>query len=183
MDRETKMLFQLLEEEDKEAQYKAFILLLESMEEEVDWIYEVWDQLVEDLTSKDNHKRSRAGQFLCYLAISDSEKRLLNDFEKIWKVTYDDKFVTARHTLQASWHIGLAGEQQLERLLDSYEERFKEAMIEKNGSLIRSDISKNLKKIYTIKKNIEIKQLSLSLIDLEENVKYKKKYERIWQYK
>jgi hypothetical protein len=42
----------------------------------VDWTYEVWNELVENLTDKDPHQRAaRAAQFLAALAISDSEKR------------------------------------------------------------------------------------------------------------
>ncbi|WP_349774455.1 hypothetical protein [Mesobacillus maritimus] len=41
--------------------------------EPVNWAYEVWNQLVTELTDKDAHKRSRAAQFLSQLAISDPE--------------------------------------------------------------------------------------------------------------
>lgn len=40
----------------------------------VDWIYEVFNQLIEGLTCKDNHRQSRAAQFFSNLAISDHEK-------------------------------------------------------------------------------------------------------------
>lgn len=181
MDAETNMLFELLDEGDQEAQYKSFVLLLEMMEEEVEWTYEVWNEWLERLSSPDPLDRARAGQFLCYLAISDPEKRILRDFDTIWKVTYDEKFVTARHTLQASWRVGLAGEDQRQMLLKHYGMRFEEAGVEKNGTLLRSDITKNLKQLYDTTKDVEIKQFSLSLIELEENINYKKKYEKIWK--
>lgn len=181
MDSETRMLFDLLEESDKETQYKAFVLLLEAMEEKVNWTYEVWDDLVEDLSSIDNHKRARAGQFLSYLAISDPEKRIVKDFSKVWKVTYDERFVTARHTLQASWRIGLAGEEQKELLLNHYKRRFKEAENEKNDTMIRSDITKNLKQLYEVLQDVKIKEMSLKLIDKEQDLKYRKKYEKVWR--
>jgi hypothetical protein len=56
-------------------------------EEEVDWDYDVWGQPVKDLTDSDNHRRSRAAQFLCGLAKSDPEKRMLKDFPAVWEVT------------------------------------------------------------------------------------------------
>lgn len=181
MDKEIQMLFQLLEEGDQEASYKAFILLLEAMEEPVEWSYEVWDQLVEDLSSSDAHKRARAGQFLSYLAISDPDKRMIDDFKKVWKVTHDEKFVPARHTLQASWRIALAGEEQLDLVLTHSEKRFKQAEAEKNSQLIRMDITKNFKQLYDRTKDVEIKQRSLMLIDLEKDQTYKKKYEKVWK--
>lgn len=181
MDTETKMLIELLEEGDNEAQYKAFVLLIEMMEEKVEWSYEIWDDLVTRLSSPDPHDRARAGQFLNYLAISDPDNRILQDFDKIWAVTYDEKFVTARHTLQSSWRVGLGGKEQRQMLLEHYGKRFEEAEREKNGTLIRSDITKNLKELYDTTKDVEIKQFSLSLIDLEKELKYKKKYEKIWK--
>ncbi len=59
-----------------------------------------------------NHRRSRGAQFLAGLAISDPEKRILTIFPTLWEVTKDPKFVTARHSLQAIWRVGLAGEEQ-----------------------------------------------------------------------
>jgi hypothetical protein len=181
MDEEIRMLFELLEGEDKEARYKAFVLLLEAMEEKVDWAYEIWDSWLEKLTSPDAHQRAIAGQFLCYLSISDPEKRLLSDFDKVWAVTYDEKFVTVRHTIQASWRVGLAGEEMRHVLFEKYGKRFEEAANEKNGTLIRSDITKNLKQLYDVIKDVEIKQFSLSLIDLEEDSRYRQKYEKVWR--
>lgn len=69
--------FNHLESPDKEIQYESFKNLLPVTEKEVVWEYEVWNQLILDLNNKDNHKRSRAAQFLSNLAISDSEKRML----------------------------------------------------------------------------------------------------------
>ena len=112
MDSVTKSYFEKLEAGDKEVQYEAFNNILAAISEEVDWAYEVWDELKEWLTDPDNHRRSRAAQFLCGLAISDPEKRMLDDFPSIWTVTKDEKFVTARHSLQSIWKVGLAGEEQ-----------------------------------------------------------------------
>jgi hypothetical protein len=69
----------------------------------VDWAYDVWDQLIKDLIHPNNHQRSRVAQFLCSLAKSDPEKRMLEDFPAVWAVTKDKKFVTARHSLQSIW--------------------------------------------------------------------------------
>ncbi len=41
----------------------------------IDWAFEVWSKLLQDLKNRDNHTRSRVAQFLSYFAISDPEKR------------------------------------------------------------------------------------------------------------
>src|SRR5690625_1664333 len=107
MDEKTSMYFANLESDDRTKQYEAFMNILEITKEEVSWAYEVWDQLVDDLTNSNAHKRSRAAQFLAHLAISDPKNKILDDFSAIWNVTKDEKFVTARHSLQAIWRIGL----------------------------------------------------------------------------
>jgi len=71
----------------------------------VDWAYEVWDDLIEMLSDKDNHVRAIGAQVLCNLARSDPKGRMLKDFEKLLVVTRDERFVTARHTFQAIWKV------------------------------------------------------------------------------
>lgn len=149
--------------------------------EQVNWAYEVWDQLLEDVTAGDNHQRSRAAQFLCNLAISDPEKRILNDFPTVWAVTKDKKFVTARHSLKSIWKIALAGPEQKELVLTNLSDRFINGTDEKNYTLIRYDIIESLKKLYDEVKDEQVKQLALDLIEKEEDTKYKKKYATVWR--
>lgn len=181
MNQDTRMLFEVLEDGDEEAECKAFLLLLEIMEERVDWVYTLWGKLLEDLQSSDYKKRAQAGHFLCYLAISDVENRLLDDFDQLWTLTYDEMFVVSRSVLQVSWRVGLAGEEQRNLLLKSYRKRFKEAVKEQYGALICLDITKNLKRLYDATGEIAIKQTSLELIELEKKWTYKKKYEKVWK--
>ena len=102
--------FENLEGPDKNLQYEAFTNILAATKEKVDWAYEVWDQLIEWLTDADNHRRSRAAQFLSGLAISDPEKRMLKDFPALCEVTKDPRFVTARNSFQSMWKVGLSGD-------------------------------------------------------------------------
>lgn len=80
MDHTIKSYFEQLQSQDKGAQYEAYNQILAATKEKVDWAYEVWDELIKDLTDSDNHRRSRAVQFLSNLAISDPEKRIIDDF-------------------------------------------------------------------------------------------------------
>ena len=172
-----------LRSEDRELQNKAFTYILEETEKPVDWAYEAWDELVKDLRHKDNHVRAIASQVLCNLAKSDPENRMLKDFPALLAVTKDERFVTARHCLQALWKIGLAGEKQQKQVVDGLAKRFKECAQEKNCTLIRYDIIQDLKNLYDEVKDEKIKTKALALIETEEDLKYRKKYASVWRTK
>lgn len=180
MDPIIQSLFADLEAKDKNAQYEAFKKLLAVTEEKVDWTYEVWDELVENLTDKDPHQQARAAQFLAVLAISDPEKRILNAFPTLWNVTKDPKFVTARHSLQSIWKVGLAGPEQKEMVVNQLVHRYHECLGEKNDTLIRFDIIQDLRKLYDRVQDEAIKKAAMELIAAEERDKYRKKYSKLW---
>lgn len=173
--------FEDLSSTDKEKQLSAYHTILKATEEPVDWAYEVWEDLKKDLKHKNNHRRSRAAQFLASLAISDPENRMLTDFPEIWKVTYDEKFVTARHALQSIWKVGLAGNEQKELVLHHLTNRFANCLSEKNYTLTRFDIIEDFKKLYDVEQDENLKHLSLKLIESVEEPKYQKKYLAIWK--
>jgi hypothetical protein len=181
MEEQVQRYFDDLESPGREIQFEAYKNLLSVTKEEVDWAYEVWDKLLQDLNDRDNHTRSRAAQFLSYLAISDPEKRMLNDFPLLWEVTRDSKFVTARHSLQSIWRVGLAGDEQQALLMKHFIERFRTCIEEKNYTLIRYDIIQGLRNLYDETKKVDIKQISLDLIATEEDSKYQKKYATVWR--
>ena len=52
-------------------------------------------------TNLDNHNRAIAAQVLCNLAKSDPQYRMLKDFGALLAVIKDERFVTARHCMQA----------------------------------------------------------------------------------
>ncbi|MFL0497878.1 hypothetical protein [Priestia megaterium] len=181
MDNKTQSYFENLEATDKNLQLEAYTNILAVTNEEVDWAYEVWDELKEWLTDPNNHRRSRAAQFLSNLAISDPEKRILKDFPALWKVIKDQKFVTARHSLQAIWKVGLAGPEQKKMVITHLVDRFNTCHNEKNYTLIRFDIIQDLKNLYGEVKDEEIKQKAMNLIETEKDSKYQKKYMSVWK--
>ena len=176
MDNQIKLAFEKSKTGDKDERYEAYQSILHATDKQVDWAYEVWNQLIEDLTHKDNHQRSRAAQYLANLAKSDPEMRIMKDFPKLWEVTKDEKFVTARHSLQSIWKVGIAGTAQKEMVMEVMVERFKKCADEKNFTLIRNDIIQNMKKLYDNFNDEFIKQTALDLIDTVDDKKYKKKY-------
>lgn len=182
MDTKVQKHFNNLESQDKTEQYEAFQALLKEMEKEVPWAYEVWEDLVAGLSDSDNHKRSRYAQFLSRLAAnSDPDNKILKDFFPLWKVTKDKKFVTARHSLQSIWRIGLAGEKQKNLVVNHFVDRFKNGTDEKNYTLIRSDILVGMRDLYDVTNDETIKKLAQELIDVVEDSKYQKKYKKIWK--
>lgn len=166
---------------DKELQNAAYSFLMETTSRPVDWVYDVWDKLVESLHHKDNHVRAIAAQLLCNLAASDPEKRILKDFNALLAVTKDERFVTARHCLQALWKIGLAGQEQKQLVVKGLAKRFEECMIEKNGTLIRADIIQDLKNLYEALGDEAIQVQATALIETETDGKYRKKYATVWK--
>jgi len=181
MDEITRNKLENLRSEDKEIQNKAFSDILEVTDKPVDWVYEVWDEMVSTLGHKDNHLRAISAQVLCNLAKSDPENRMLKDFDALLAVTKDDRFVTARHCLLAIWKVGAAGKEQQKILVGGLEARFKECSTEKNFTLIRYDIIQGLGKLYDEIKDEKIREKALELIATEEDLKYRKKYASLWK--
>ena len=181
MDEITRMNLDHLRSEDSDLQNKAFFYILDATEKPVEWAYEVWDDMVNGLRHKDNHVRAIAAQVLCNLAKSDPENRMLKDFDALIAVTKDERFVTARHSLQAIWKVGVAGKNQRKILMDGLEGRFRECITEKNCTLIRYDIIQCLRNLYDEVKDEKIKEKALELIETEEDVKYRRKYASLWR--
>jgi len=147
----------------------------------VDWVDSYWDDRVEGFMDKDIHVRAIAVQRLANLARSDPKGRILKDFPVLLSVTRDERFVTARHSLQAIWKVGLAGEKQQKLVMDGLARRFKECASEKNCTLIRYDIAKALRDLYDEVEDVRIRDLALRLIRTESDLKHRKKYEGVWR--
>jgi hypothetical protein len=133
------------------------------------------------LTHKDNHVRAIAAQILCNLAKSDPKERILKDFPALLEVTRDDRFVTARHCMQALWKVGVAGKKQQKLFMEGLERRYKECVGEKNSTLVRYDILQSMRNVYNVVKDDRIKKKALALIPLEEDTKYRAKYAAVWK--
>ncbi len=181
MDKTTRQYFDSLWSEDRGLQNKAFSYILNLTDHPVDWAYEVWDALLANLIHKDNHNRAIAAQVLCNLAKSDPKHKILNDFDRLLNVTKDKRFVTARHCMQALWNIGVAGKKQQKVYMDGLENRFRDCITEKNCTLIRYDILQSMRIVYDVVQDEKIKEKALSLIETEEDLKYRKKYARLWR--
>ena len=165
---------------DADTRYQSYKYMLAVTQEPVQWSYEIWNEMLTMLKDGDNHQRSIAAQVLSGLAKSDPEKRMVKDVEQIFTVTHDEKFVTARHALQSLWKIAIVSPELLKIVTDRLAERYNNAMSEKNGTLVRSDIIELFKKIYDKTQDEKVKHRALSLIEKEEDPNYRKKYLGSW---
>jgi hypothetical protein len=89
MDKHTQNCIENLRSQDRNIQNQAFLEIQTLTNEKVDWAYEIWDGLKNDLTHPDNHQRAIAAQLLCNLGKSDPECRMLSDFSALMEVTKD----------------------------------------------------------------------------------------------
>jgi len=181
MDKKIRTQIENIRSEDGELQNKAFTHILKVTDKPVDWAYEVWDEMIDGLTHKDNHVRAISAQVLSNLAKSDSKNRMLKDFDKLLAVTKDERFVTARHCLQSLWKVGVVGNKQQKVYMEGLERRFKECITERNCTLIRYDILQSMRNVYDAVKDEKIKQKALELIETEEDITYRKKYATLWK--
>ncbi|HEY6546770.1 MAG TPA: hypothetical protein VI589_02655 [Vicinamibacteria bacterium] len=166
---------------DRHEQGAAYSSLMKATSKPVDWAYEAWDELLEGLRHKDNRVRSISAQLLCNLAKSDPRGRMLKDFKKLLAGTKDPQFVTARHTLESLWHVGVVGEKNQAKVVAGLSARFKECGAEKNGTLIRYDILQGLRRLYDAVEDEGIRKKALALIATEMDPKYARKYATVWR--
>ncbi len=183
MDQTTRTYLDNIRSTDKTLQNKAFSVLIAATDKPVDWAYEAWDELVDELTDKDNHVRAISAQILCNLAKSDPKNKMRKTFPALLNVTKDERFVTARHCLQNLWKVGAIGKPQQKMLVDGLTLRFNECAAEKNCTLIRYDIIVSLRNLYDQVKDEKIKAKALALIETEDDIKYRKKYATVWKTK
>jgi hypothetical protein len=181
MDSTTQAHWSNLHSDDGNARYAALMTLLALTEQPVGWAYEVWDELLAKLRHPDNHQRAIAVQLLANLAKSDPEQRMLHDVDALFAVTRDERFVTARHSLQAVWKIALAGEEHRRLVIERLADRFRDCASEKNSTLIRSDIIEGLRKVYDAVGSEQVRETALALIETEADAKYRKKYSSVWR--
>jgi hypothetical protein len=183
MDTATRAQWEQLRSADGKARYEALSALLAVTEQPVDWAHEVWDGLIAGLAHPDNHQRAIAAQLLCNLTKSDPERRAVRDFDRLLAATRDERFVTARHTLQALWKVGTVSAEHRRLVVVGLSNRFREAATEKNGTLIRFDIVEGLRKLYDVVQDEAVREAALDLIATESDPTYQKKYAGVWRRK
>ena len=166
---------------DRGRQNVAFESTMDAVGGPVPWAHEVWDDVVVNLTHRDNHNRAIAAQVLCGLAAHDTTDRILGDLPALVEVTRDERFVTARHALKSLWRVGLAGEAQRRAVVAALDARYRECATEKNGTLIRHDVVESLRELHDAVADPAVEATARELIALEDDLKYRKKYAKHWR--
>ncbi len=176
MDEPIKAIFHDLGSTDDKIRLNALQSVLSISEDRVDWIYDVWDDLLNKLENENSYQRSIGIMLLCNLAKSDTQNRIGACLNRILKHTRDEKFITSRQCIQNIWKIAAACEGTRGIIIDHLEKRFIECASEKHSNLLRQDIVQSLWSLYKVEKDEKISDRINRLILEEPEDKYRKKY-------
>jgi hypothetical protein len=162
---------------DDKIRMDALQATLKLTESQVDWVYEVWDHLLEKLDHENSYQRSIGIMMLCNLAKSDVENRLATSLDRLFVHTKDDKFITSRQCIQNIWKIAAANKSNREKVLKHLEKRFVECVDENHSNLLRLDIIQSMLALYKAEKDNTLLTRVQTLITKEQELKYRKQYE------
>ncbi len=167
--------FNELSSKNDKLRFEAVQTILKITNEKVDWIYEIWDDLILKLEDENSFQRSIAIMILCNLAKSDRENRINNSIDRLLTHTRDEKFITSRQCIQNIWKVAAANQGMKTIIFAHLEEQYKGCTRDKHYNLIRQDIIQSLKNLYEIEKNAIILEKAQELVQMEEDEKYRKK--------
>lgn len=162
---------------DDKIRYEALQAILGITEEKVDWVYEVWDDLLRKLDDENSYQRSIAVMVLCNLAESDVENRLEGSLDRLLAHTKDEKFITSRQCIQNIWKVGVANKRTRKRIIEYLEKRFRECADEAHYNLLRLDMIQAIRYLYDAEKDDVLLAEARELLAEEKEEKYRKKYE------
>lgn len=162
---------------DDKVRLDALQILLKVTESKVDWIYEVWDHLVEKLDDENSYQRSIGIMMLCNLAKSDTEDRLRTNLDRLLVHTKDDKFITSRQCIQNIWKTAATTRSNREKVVKHLEKRFMECADEKHSNLLRQDMIQSMVLLSRHEKDDGLMLRARTLIAREPDIKNRKKYE------
>jgi hypothetical protein len=149
----------------------------------VDWVYEVWDQLLEKLEDENSYQRSIGIMMLCNLAKSDVENCLATSLDRLLVHTKDDKFITSRQCIQNIWKAAAINKPNHQKVLKHLEKRFAECVDEKHFNLLCQDIIQSMLSLHKAEEDDALLARAQSLIAKEQESKYRKQYEALLKAK
>lgn len=168
---------------DDKIRLHALQTLLKLTEVPVDWVYEVWDLLLEKLENENSYQRSIGIMLLCNLAKSDRENRMEASLDHLLAHTRDEKFITSRQCIQNIWKVAATNKANREKVLKHLEKRFVECEQEKHYNLLRQDIILSFVMLNRHAEDHELLARARALISQERDVKYRKQYEALLKAK
>jgi hypothetical protein len=183
MDRNIQKHIEELGSTDDKIRLDALQAALRLTEAKVDWVYEVWDLLLEKLENENSYQRSIGIMLLCNLAKSDTENRLGGSLDRLLVHTRDEKFITSRQCIQNVWKVAAADRSNREKVLKRLEKRFVECVSEKHSNLLRQDIIQSMLALHKVEKDDALFTRVQALIAQEQEPKYRKQYEALLKAK
>lgn len=157
----------------------ALQTLLKLTESKVDWVYDVWDLMLEKLNHENSYQRSIGILLLCNLAKSDTEDRLRSALERLLVHTKDEKFITSRQCIQNIWKTAATNKNNREKVVKHLEKRFVGCADEKHYNLLRQDIIQSLVSLSNLEGHDGLLPNIQMLIAKESDAKNRKKYEAL----
>jgi len=179
MDKQVKECIDNLGSTDDKTRLNALQTILKITEDKVDWVYDVWDDLVSKLDNENSYQRSIALMVLCNLAKSDSENRIEGILDRLLAHTRDDKFITSRQCIQNVWKVAATSNRTKEIVLDHLEKQYTDCSEEKHYNLIRQDIIQSIRYLYDCEEDDRLLVWAKEMAKKENEEKYRKKYEAI----
>jgi hypothetical protein len=179
MDKDVREWFDNLGSADDKIRMNALQAVMKLTDGKVDWVYEVWDDLLAKLNSENSYQRTIGIKVLCNLAKSDIEHRLDGSINLLLAHTRDDSFITSRQCILNIWKAAAASQQTRQIVLDHLEKRYRECTQEKHYNLIRQDIIQSIRLIYEEVKDDTLLIKAQKLVGEEKEEKYRKKYEAV----
>lgn len=179
MDNELMRRFNELSSKDDNIRMEALHTILHMTDEKVDWVYEVWEDLLQKLVDENSYQRSIAIMVLCNLAKSDGENRMSEVINRLLSHTRDEKFITSRQCLQNVWKVAVVNPALKDKVIVHLEEQYINCTGDKHYNLIRQDIIQSLKFIFDADGDEMLLAKLQKLLQLENDLKNRKKYGQI----
>lgn len=164
---------------DGNTRLNALQTILKITEDKVDWVYEVWDDLVCKLDHENSYQRSIAIMVLCNLAKSDSENRIEGILDRLLAHTRDDKFITSRQCIQNIWKVAAINNRTKTIVLDHLEKQYADCSEDKHYNLIRQDVIQSIRLLYDYEEDDSLLARAKEMIKMEKEDRYRKKYKAI----
>jgi hypothetical protein len=156
-----------LRSKDDRIRFGALQTALKATDKSVDWVYDVWDDLIKLLADENSYQRSIAAMLLCNLAKSDSAGRLDKSLTQLLQLTTDEKFVTSRQTIQNIWKVAVASNALTRKVVAHLKAQYESCKNDKHYNLLRMDILQSLRNVYDYNRNDSLRNDAMKLIEKE----------------
>lgn len=133
-------LVETLSEKDDKLRYNAF-LLLQAHSKDASTVYQYWDKLAEKLDSDNSYQRSLGVMLLAENVRWDKEAKFSKVIGKYFACCQDEKFITARQTIQALAEVARATNKYNKAIADGLAGLDFSKYKENQQSLLKRDVA------------------------------------------